>query len=129
MYEKAVIKQAEQREGEITISSKQKSSSILSTSLLTERKHIMATATIEIKVVRVQKVKGNSRLKAYVDISVNEFIILKGLKVIEGDNGLFVGLPSELNKSNNKYYETIRCTDNDVKEDISNTVLAAYSRE
>ena len=51
MAEKAVINRVTAREGEITISSDHKSNSILSSSSLTERKHIMATETIEIKVL------------------------------------------------------------------------------
>jgi len=130
MAEKAAtINRVTARDGEITISSNHKSNSILSSSSLTERKQIMATGTIEIKAVRVQKINGNNRLKGFVDISINDVITLKGLKVIQGENGLFVGMPSDLNKSNNRYYESIRCTSKEIKEDISNTVLAAFARE
>ena len=89
----------------------------------------MATATIEIKVLKVRKVNSNSSLRAYVDISIGDAFIIKNFKVIEGENGLFVGKPSEKSKTEKKWYETVRCANNDVEEDLSNTILAAYTRE
>ena len=129
MAEKVVaINRVTAREGEITISSNHKSSSILNTSL-SERKQNMAIATIEIKAIKVRKVNSNKSLKAYVDICIDEAIIIKNFKVIEGENGLFVGKPSEKSKTDEKYYETVRCTNKDVEDDLSNTILAAYKRE
>ena len=128
MAEKAVINRVTAREGEITISSNHKSHSILSSSSLTERKHIMATETIEIKVLKVHRVEGNNRIKAFVDISINDALLIKGLRIVSGKNGLFVSMPVEQGK-NEKWYERVRCLNKDVREEIANAVLAAYSRE
>ena len=105
------------------------STSFSNKGLLTERKQNMAIATIEIKAIKVRKVNSNKSLKAYVDICIDEAIIIKNFKVIEGENGLFVGKPSEKSKTDEKYYETVRCTNKDVEDDLSNTILAAYKRE
>ena len=113
--------------GEIDASLNSKSFS--NKGLLTERKQNMAIATIEIKAIKVRKVNSNKSLKAYVDICIDEAIIIKNFKVIEGENGLFVGKPSEKSKTDEKYYETVRCTNKDVEDDLSNTILAAYKRE
>ena len=128
MAEKVVaINRVTAREGEITISSNHKSSSILSTSL-SERKHIMATETIEIKVLKVHRVEGNNRIKAFVDISINDALLIKGLRIVTGKNGLFVSMPVEQGK-NEKWYERVRCMNKDVRDEIASSVLAAYSRE
>ena len=127
MAKKAAINRVTAREGEITISSNHKSSSILSTSL-SERKHIMATETIEIKVLKVHRVEGNNRIKAFVDISINDALLIKGLRIVTGKNGLFVSMPVEQGK-NEKWYERVRCMNKDVRDEIASTVLAAYSRE
>ncbi len=126
MNEKVAINTVIAREGEIPVSPKN-SSSILTTSL-TERKEIMTTATLSIKVIKVHPVR-DSNLKAYVDICIDDAIIIKGLKVMDGKNGLFVILPSVKNKKDERYYETVSCTNTEVKDDLSNTVLAAYKRE
>ena len=125
MAKKAAINRVTAREGEITISSNHKSSSILSTSL-SERKHIMATETIEIKVLKVHRVEGNNRIKAFVDISINDALLIKGLRIVSGKNGLFVSMPVEQGK-NEEWYERVRCMNKDVRDEIASAVLAAYS--
>jgi stage V sporulation protein G len=104
MAEKKTIIRARARKGEITISSDHKSNSILSSSLLTERKQIMATETIEIKVLKIHRINGSNRIKAFVDISINDVLLIKSLRVVEGKNGLFVSMPVEQGK-NEKWYE------------------------
>ena len=104
------------------------SNSILRTSSLTERKQIMSTATLSIKAIKVYPIKEGN-LKAYVDLSIDDVIIIKGFKVMDGKNGLFVLMPSVKNNTNERYYETVACNNTEVKDDISNTVLAAYKRE
>ena len=129
MDEKVASNRVTAREGEITISSNHKSNSNLSSSLLTERKQIMTTTTLNIKATRVQKLnKENSKTKAFVDITIEDSITIKNIKVIEGENGLFVGLPSEKSKSTEKWYPFIRLS-KEVFEDVSNTALAAYKNE
>ena len=127
MNEKVAINTVNAREGEITVSP-ENSSSILTTSSLTERKQIMSTATLSIKAIKVYPIKEGN-LKAYVDISIDDAIIVKGFKVMDGKNGLFVAMPSVQNKRDEKYYETVSCNNTEVKDDLSNTVLAAYKRE
>ena len=127
MTEKVAINRVIAREGEITVSPKN-SSLILTTASLTERKQIMSTATLSIKVIKVHPIKEGN-LKAYVDICIDGAIIVKGLKVMDGKNGLFVTLPSVKNKKDEKYYETVTCSNADVKDDLSNTILAAYKNE
>ena len=95
MAEKAVINRVTAREGEITISSDHKSNSILSSSSLTERKHIMATETIEIKVLKVHRVEGNNRIKAFVDISINDALLIKGLRIVSGKSSPFRNISIE----------------------------------
>ena len=127
MTEKVAINRVIAREGESTISPKN-SSSILTTSVFSERKQIMTTATLNIKVIKVHPIKEGN-IKAYIDICIDDAIIIKGLKVMDGKNGLFVTLPSVKNKRDEKYYETVSCTTTDVKDDLSSTVLVAYKNE
>ena len=127
MNEKVAINRVIAREGEISAPLKN-SNSILTTSSLTERKKIMSTATLSIKVIKVYPIK-ESNLKAFVDISIEDSFIIRGLKVMNGKNGLFVLLPTVQNKKDEKYYETVSCSTTDIKDDLTNTVLAAYKRE
>ena len=88
----------------------------------------MTIETIEVKVVKIHRLTQDSRVKAFVDLGVNDVFLIKGLRVIEGKKGLFVSMPVEQGKDE-KWYERVRCLNNDIREEIANTVLAAYSKE
>ena len=88
----------------------------------------MVTQTIEIKVLKVHRIDGENRIKAFVDISINDALLIKSLRIVQGKNGLFVSMPTEQGK-NEKWYERVRCLNKDIREEIANTVLAAYSTE
>ena len=53
----------------------------------------------EFEVKRLYKFDNDGATKAMVDVAVNEEILIKGFKVVNGKNGLFVGLPSQPGKN------------------------------
>ena len=77
-----------------------------------------------IQVSRIYKIDGESKLKAFVDISLNG-IIIKGLRVVGGTNGLFVGMPRHQGKDG-RWYNTIYPATKEIQKQISDLVLAAY---
>ena len=44
--------------------------------------------------VRVRKVEGETRLKAVASITIDEAFAVHELRIIEGNEGLFVAMPS-----------------------------------
>lgn len=44
--------------------------------------------------VRLKKVEGHNRLKAIASITIDDCFVVHELRVIEGDNGLFIAMPS-----------------------------------
>ena len=80
---------------------------------------------LEIKVNRVHKIENNKFLKAFADIVVNDAILIKGLKIVEKNNALFVSMPAEQAKDK-KWYDNVRCLKEEVKEQITERVLEAY---
>ncbi len=62
---------------------------------------------------------------AFVDVVVNDGLLIKGFTVCSGKNGPFVGIPSERGKDE-KWYEQIEFFDKRVKKQLVDTVLAAY---
>lgn len=83
---------------------------------------------LSFKVTRLYRIEGDGNIKAFVDIVVNESLLLKGLRIIEGKRGLFVSMPKEKGKDN-RWYETIHPMSNELKDEISNTVLSAYNNQ
>lgn len=85
----------------------------------------MSSDLLDFKIVKLHCLPEGNRVRAFVDLSVNNTLIIKGLRVIDGDKGLFVSMPSELGK-NDRWYEKVRCLDKAVQEKITQKVLEAY---
>ena len=64
----------------------------------------MAIETLEIKVLKVHRIEGQNRIKAFVDVSINDALLIKGIRIVEGNKGLYVSMPVEQGK-NEKWYE------------------------
>jgi len=78
----------------------------------------------ELKVVRLHRFEGGSKLKAFVDVSIGNFVV-KGLRVVQGEKGLFLSMPQEKAKDG-KYYNSFYPRTKEAKADLTQIVLAAY---
>ena len=77
-----------------------------------------------IQVSRIYKVDGDSKLKAFVDVSLDG-VVIKGLRIVEGSNGLFVSMPRHQGKDG-KWYNTVYPATKEIQQKLSDLVLAAY---
>ena len=80
---------------------------------------------LNFKVTRLHRIDGEGNLRAFVDIALNESLLLKGLRIVEGRKGLFVSMPREKGRDN-RWYEMVHPLSKEVKEEISSAVLSAY---
>ncbi len=83
---------------------------------------------LKFKVTRLHKLDGEGSLKAFVDIALNESLLLKGLRIVEGRNGLFVSMPREKGKDN-RWYETVHPMSKQIKAQISQAILSVYNNQ
>lgn len=74
--------------------------------------------------VRVFPVEGE-RLKAYVNIVIDDCFILRDLKIINGNSGIFVAMPSKKRKDGT-YQDTAHPLDNETRKKIEDPILAEY---
>jgi len=88
----------------------------------------MATNLLEIQVQRMYRFESDRPLKAFADIIVNDALLIKGIKVLDGKNGMFVSMPQEQSKDK-KWYDSVRCLSKEVREQITEIVLTAYKEE
>jgi len=77
-----------------------------------------------IQVSRIYKVDGDSKLKAFVDLSLSG-VIVKGLRIISGSKGLFVGMPQHQGKDG-KWYNTVYPETKEIQQKLSDLILTAY---
>ena len=84
----------------------------------------MNSATLSFKAVRVHKLQRGPT-KAFVHVSVNDALLIKGVRIVEGKSGVFVSMPKEQGKDK-KWYDSVMCLSDDVRDDIFQVALAAY---
>ena len=65
------------------------------------------------------------KLRAFFDLEVGGFTI-KGFKIVEGSNGLFVSMPSQKNEEG-EYNDTV-WVDKDTRSKLNEVALEAYSK-
>lgn len=82
---------------------------------------------MEVTEVRVFPV-NEDKLKAYVTITFDDCFVVRDVKVIEGNNGLFVAMPSKKRKDGS-FKDTAHPLNNETRKMIEGKVLEAYRRE
>lgn len=80
----------------------------------------------EVKVFPVEN--EEERLKAFATITIDDCFIVRDLKVINGNSGLFVAMPSKKRKDG-KYRDIAHPLNNETREVIESAVLRAYEEE
>lgn len=81
---------------------------------------------MEITEVRVQRVNLGNNLKAYANITFDDCFVLHNVRVIEGSNGLYIGMPSR--KLSNGEFKNIAhpiCTE--FRDKMTKAVLDEYN--
>ncbi len=79
------------------------------------------------KIIRMNKLQSNGGGKtlAFFDIQTDDEIIIKGFRIVDGANGLFVASPDEKGKDG-KYYETV-ILPKTIKEKLQTMALEQYN--
>jgi stage V sporulation protein G len=81
---------------------------------------------MEVTEVRVFPVEED-RLKAYATITLDHCFLVRDLKVIMGNKGLFVAMPSKRRKDGN-YQDIAHPLNSDTRRMIEDRVLSEYER-
>jgi stage V sporulation protein G len=82
---------------------------------------------MEITEVKVYPV-NEDRLKAYVTITIDNAFVVRDLKIILGNEGLFVAMPSKKRKDG-QFRDIAHPLNQETREHIENKVFAAYKAE
>ncbi len=82
---------------------------------------------MQVTEVRVFPV-NEEKLKAYVTITFDDSFVVRDLKVINGNSGLFVAMPSKKRKDGT-FKDTAHPLNNETRQMIESKVLAEYEKE
>lgn len=82
---------------------------------------------MEITETKVYPSKESGRLKAYATIVFDNAFIIRDLKVIEGDKGLFVSMPSRRRKDGT-FRDIVHPLNSEMRKTIEETVISEYNK-
>jgi stage V sporulation protein G len=82
---------------------------------------------VEITEVRVFPV-NEEKLKAYVTITLDHCFVIRDLKVIHGNTGLFIAMPAKRRKDGT-FKDIAHPLNSDTRERMEKQILAEYDRE
>jgi stage V sporulation protein G len=83
---------------------------------------------MDITEVRVFPVASEERLKAYATITIDNVFLIRDLRVINGNAGLFVAMPSRKMKDGT-FKDIAHPLNSEARQMIESKVLAEYERE
>ena len=69
---------------------------------------------------------GDSKTKAFVDLELDNTLVIKGLTLVEGKKGLFLSFPSTKGKDG-KYYNNVYSLDKDCTECLQDASIKKYN--
>ena len=82
---------------------------------------------MEITDVRVRKIAKEGKMKAIVSITLDDEFVVHDIKVIEGEKGLFIAMPSK-KASDGEYRDIEHPINSDTRDRIQSTILTSYER-
>lgn len=81
---------------------------------------------MEVTNIRLRKVETEGRMRAIVSITLDDAFVIHDLRVIDGNNGLFVAMPSKRTKEG-EFRDIAHPINVEMRAKIQNKILAAYA--
>ena len=75
--------------------------------------------------VRVRKMTQDSKMKAVVSITIDDEFVVHDIKVIEGEKGLFIAMPSK-KATDGEYRDIAHPINSETRERIQSIILERY---
>jgi stage V sporulation protein G len=80
---------------------------------------------MQITDVRVRKLTAEGKLRAVASITLDDEFVVHDIKIIEGEKGLFIAMPSK-KTGDGEYRDIAHPIQSSTRERIQTTVLKAY---
>ena len=80
---------------------------------------------MQITDVRIRKVETEGKMKAVVSITIDEEFVVHDIKIIEGEKGLFIAMPSR-KAADGEYRDIAHPINSDTRDRIQKLILEKY---
>lgn len=82
---------------------------------------------MQITDIRIRKISKDKKMKAIVSITFDEAFVVHDIKVIEGEKGLFIAMPSR-KASDGEYRDIAHPINSETRENLQNIILREYEK-
>ncbi|KIL53705.1 septation protein spoVG [Jeotgalibacillus alimentarius] len=83
---------------------------------------------MEVTDVRLRRVSSDGRMRAIASITLNGVFVVHDIRVIDGNNGLFVAMPSK-RTPDGEFRDIAHPINAEMRDIIQRSVLAEYDRD
>lgn len=80
---------------------------------------------MDITDIRIRKVNADGKLKAYVTVTFDDSFVVHNVKIIEGENGIFIAMPSRKTKSG-EYKDVAHPINTSFRTRLQDRILEEY---
>ena len=81
---------------------------------------------MQITELRIRKVEDEGKLRAYVTVTFDNCFVVHNVKIIEGQNGVFIAMPSR-KTANGEYKDVAHPISPDFRSELQNKILEEYN--
>ena len=82
---------------------------------------------MQITDVRVRKITKEGKMKAIVSITLDDEFVVHDIKVIEGEKGLFIAMPSK-KATDGEYRDIAHPINSNTRDMLQNLILDCYAK-
>ncbi len=83
---------------------------------------------MQITDVRIRKVESEGKMKAVVSITIEDEFVVHDIKIIEGEKGIFIAMPSRKG-TDGEYKDIAHPINSKTREELQNLILTKYHEE
>jgi len=88
----------------------------------------MVNQMLDVKVDKVRKLDGEGKVKAFCDLIFGNLFLIRGFKVVNGEKGMFVGMPQQ-RSSQGRWFNIFMPATEEIRQYINEVVLQAYEAQ
>ena len=83
---------------------------------------------MKISDIRMRRMTNDTKMKAVVSITIDEEFVIHDIKVIEGEKGLFIAMPSR-KSADGEYRDIAHPIKSETRTMLQDLILDAYKKE
>lgn len=77
--------------------------------------------------IRVRKVSKQGKMRAVVSVTFDDVFVVHDIKVIEGERGLFIAMPSK-KSADGEYRDIAHPINSDMRGELQSAILEAFEK-